>query len=90
MAKVTAEPKTVAQSDTPDTDTPTTPTTSPTETEKPVVVPDNIAPLFKACPQYDQLWIDREGAYSPANPWTQPRLFFTKTYRPEGIRIFNE
>ena len=58
MAKVTAEPKTVAQSDTPDTDTPTTPTTSPTETEKPVVVPDNIAPLFKACPQYKRFIVD--------------------------------
>lgn len=68
MAKVTAEPKTVAQSDTPDTDTPTTPTTSPTETEKPVVIPDNIAPLFKACPQYDQLWIDREGGVFASKP----------------------
>lgn len=68
MAKVTSEPKTAAaQSDIPESDDNTTPTT-PTDTEQTVTVPDNIVPLFKACPQYDQLWIDREGGVFANKP----------------------
>lgn len=67
MAKVTSEPKTTAapQADTPNNDA--TATTPMSETHQ-IEVPAAIAAIFKAYPQYSQLWIDREGGVFTSKP----------------------